>query len=366
MQYSVKDLREQNMIIFETITGSRAYGTSLPTSDTDIRGVFIQPLQDVLRTGRFVEQVSDDTNDTTFYEFGRFIELVKKNNPNIIELLNPPEDMVQNCHHLYGSQIMRNHKNFLTSACKFTFGGYAIQQIKKANGYDKKMHWEESQMVRKDVLDFCYVIEGGKSVELKKWMKETGSSQEQFGLAKVDHGRDIYAMYHHPKILQRWGIVSQRENPNDVQTVSIPKVMQPLRNMIFNKDAYSTHCKRYNEYQEWLKNRNEDRYKMNKAHGKNYDSKNMMHTFRILLMATEIAETQDIKVRRSPEEIEKLMKIRRGEYDLDLLLEEAEELKVKMDLAYDNSNLPQKINPGYLDDIQELVRNNFYKDTNQL
>ena len=36
-----KDLKEQGLILFEAISGSRAYGTSLPTSDTDIRGVFI-------------------------------------------------------------------------------------------------------------------------------------------------------------------------------------------------------------------------------------------------------------------------------------------------------------------------------------
>jgi len=40
MKYTVKDLEDQKLIIFPSIMGSQAYGTSLPTSDTDIRGVF--------------------------------------------------------------------------------------------------------------------------------------------------------------------------------------------------------------------------------------------------------------------------------------------------------------------------------------
>lgn len=36
---TIHDLRDRNLIVFETISGSKAYGTSLPTSDTDIRTV---------------------------------------------------------------------------------------------------------------------------------------------------------------------------------------------------------------------------------------------------------------------------------------------------------------------------------------
>ncbi|MFW6311925.1 MAG: DNA polymerase beta superfamily protein, partial [Nanoarchaeota archaeon] len=76
--YTIEQLREKELIIFEAIMGSRAYGTAMPNSDTDIRGVFIQPLDDVLKYG-YVEQVSDETNDTVFYELKRFIELAQTN-----------------------------------------------------------------------------------------------------------------------------------------------------------------------------------------------------------------------------------------------------------------------------------------------
>ena len=61
-QYTIKDLKDRNLIIFEAVMGSYAYGTVLPTSDRDIRGVWIQPLEEILQYG-YAEQVADDTND---------------------------------------------------------------------------------------------------------------------------------------------------------------------------------------------------------------------------------------------------------------------------------------------------------------
>ena len=74
---TIQDLRDHNLILFECISGSRAYGTDLHTSDTDIRGVFILPQRD-LYSLRYVEQVIDAKNDVIFYELGRFVELLSK------------------------------------------------------------------------------------------------------------------------------------------------------------------------------------------------------------------------------------------------------------------------------------------------
>ena len=59
------------------------------------------------------------------------------------------------------------------------------------------------------------------------------------------------------------------------------------------------YCKDYKAYWDWVKHRNESRYQNNIEHGKNYDSKNMMHTFRLLHMAQEIAEYRHFEVRRT-------------------------------------------------------------------
>lgn len=365
MTYTIKELRNRDLIIFEAKMGSHAYGTNIETSDIDLRGVFIQPLEDIFRYG-FVDQVADKTNDIVFYELKRFLNLVRKNNPNILELLNAPEDCVIRRSILYETYIEKYAKSFITKKCRHTFAGYAIEQIRKARGYNKKINWEEAQMTRKGVLDFCYILEDGMTIPLEEWLENVNEFQgfdendialthKDFGLAKIDHAHDLYGMYDLSEFDIPKGIVSERD-ANDVQLTSFPKEAPFAAYLTFNKDAYSTHCKRYAEYQTWLKERNEDRFKMNKEHGKNYDSKNMMHTFRLLKMAIEIAETGEINVRRSDEERKKLLKIRHGEYDYDILIEEAEAMIAQLDEAFDKSELPEKVDEEFVSSTENYIR----------
>ena len=378
MTYTIKELRDRNLIIFEAVAGSHSYGTATPESDRDIRGVFVQPLADALKYG-WVEQVSDEKNDVTFYELGRFMHLVAGNNPNILELLAMPEDCVLYCDEMFAGLMAAKHK-FLTKRVKYTFAGYAIEQIRKARGYNKKMNWEESQMTRKTVLDFCYVLDKGGSIPFKEWVKNAidfhhncqndfngltamRMTQDQIGLAAIDHAYDLYAMYQIPIELEgkeKWGIVSDEEKANDVQLTSIPKGLFPIGYLSFNKNGYSSHCSKYKEYQTWLKERNVNRFKMNKAHGKNYDSKNMTHCMRLLDMVIEMLDTGELIVRRPKEHIEFLMKIRRGEMEYDDLLKMAEEKISSLEQKYENSELPEKIDIEYVRNILLNMRKKYY------
>ena len=362
----VEYLRKNNLIVFEGISGSHAYGTSIPGSDVDIRGIYIAPMKWIL-TGNYPDQVADETNDAVFYEVGRFLQLIKASNPNILEILNLPEDCIVYKDPLY-DLISQNARHFVTKKCRWTFAGYAIEQIRKARGYNKMMNWEESKMTRKTVLDFCYILEDGMTISLDEWLERVNEfmdsdsdplTAKDIGLAKIDHAHDLYGMYDLSEFGIPKGIVSG-DNANDVQLSSFPKEAKFIGYLTFNKDAYSTHCKNYLSYQSWLKERNEDRFKMNKAHGKNYDSKNMSHTFRLLNMALEIAATGEIRVRRSDEERVKLLRIRHGEYDYDLLIEEAENMIRDLDRAFDQSSLPEKIHDSFLANLEYEIRQKRY------
>lgn len=358
MNYTLDEIRKKNLIIFEAKMGSVAYGTSTPESDVDIRGVFVQPIDDIIKFG-YAEQVSDSTNDVVFYELKRFLDLLEKNNPNILELLSPPEDCIIHKNPLY-DLIIENRDKFITKECKWTFSGYAIQQIKKAQGYNKKINWEESEFTRKGILDFCYILKDGGSVPLNIYLKNLPnpekSDHRNFGLAKIDHARDLYAMYYLPGS----GIIGS-ENANDVQLSSIPKGSYLEGYLSFNKDGYSSHCKKYSEYQTWLKNRNENRFKMNKAHGKNYDSKNMMHCVRLLTMGIEIAEGKGIVVRRSSDEIKNLMSIRHGEMEFNQLMEISTSLSSKLDESYRISNLPDRADSNIKHQLLYKIRTEIEK-----
>ena len=88
-----KEVKKNGWLLFESISGSRAYGLDTPLSDTDLRGVFILP-KDQFYSLNYVDQVANETNDIVYYELKKFIELLAKNNPNILELLDMPQECI--------------------------------------------------------------------------------------------------------------------------------------------------------------------------------------------------------------------------------------------------------------------------------
>ena len=353
MSLSIDDLKKRNLLLFEAISGSKAYGLDTPLSDTDIRGVFVLPEEEYFGLN-YVDQLSNESNDIVYYELRRFVELLSKNNPNMLELLNMPEDCIQYQHPLY--KLFKG-EDFLSRLCQATFAGYALTQVKKAKGLNKKIV-NPVEMERKSVLDFCYVVRGQGSVPVEEHLDTLGLSQEEMGLSKIAHMHELYGLYYHPE--ENFKGIIQSEKANDVSLSSIPKGMQPLAVMSFNKSGYSKYCKDYKEYWEWVGKRNDVRYENTLSHGKNYDAKNMMHTFRLLDMAEEIAQTGQIIVRRPNREF--LLKIKSGAYEYEELLKIAEERIAGMDALYAQSPLPENPDLEKINRTLVEVRKKFYQE----
>jgi len=366
---TIEKLRNSGGIIFEGIVGSQSYGIATEFSDMDVKGVFVQDENSILGLG-YVEQVSDAKNDQTFYEIRRFLQLIGQNNPNILELLNLPEDCIIHKDPIF-DLILENREKFITKNCRNSFGGYAVEQIRKARGLNKKIV-NPMDPIRKGVLDFCYVAAGGKSVSVKEYLEEFGLKNKYCGLVSLDHMKYVYAVYY-DKIAELCdkginmgvctalgfkGIVQDEENSNDISTSSVPKGMIPEFVLYFNKEGYSSYCKDYREYFEWVEKRNDSRYNDNAQHGKGYDGKNLAHCHRLLDMAIEIGSGKGINVRRQNRE--QLLSIRRGEYDYDVLVNEAEEKIRIMDQVFEESDLPESIDKKFVDDLLIKIRKEYY------
>jgi hypothetical protein len=323
---TIQELKKSNWIIYSVRSGSHAYGTNFPDSDFDERGIFVLPTEEILK-GNYIDVISDKDNDITYYEVGRFLELVENGNPNIAEFLNIPVDC-----ELYVSQVWRDVfspdvlKSFINQSFKDKFIGYAKSQLRKSRGLNKKINWDKDKITRKTPLDFCYVLMGKEeSVKFAKWCDiKIGPKaspiviQKSIGLAKVNNFVDTYSMYDMGGF--GWGIIG--ESSNGIRLNDIPKDAKHLGYLRFDQNAYSTHCKDYREYLSWRKNRNPLRYKHNTEHGQDFDGKNLLHTVRLLNMATEIMEGKGVIVRRP--EAEYLKSIRLGEVDLKKIYEECE------------------------------------------
>jgi hypothetical protein len=146
---------------------------------------------------------------------------------------------------------------------------------------------------------------------------------------------------------------------NQLRLSSIPKGEKPICTIVFNKDGYSEHCKDYREYQEWLENRNEARYVETQEHGQRIDGKNMMHCMRLIRMATEIGQGKGIIVRRP--DAQELLAIRRGEVDLDSLIDIADNAIENMDKIFENADLPNKVSKDLVNNLLVSIRTEFYK-----
>lgn len=349
---TIEQVKERGWLIFEAIVGSKAYGLDTERSDTDIRGVFVLP-KELFYSLEYTPQVSNESNDIVYYELKRFIELLAKNNPNIIELLNLPERCV-----LYKHEIMDKIKPdlFLSRLCEQTFANYTYSQIKKAYGLEKKIV-NPVDKERRSVLDFCFVYLGKETIPLQKFLLEKGFKQESIGLTAISHLRDCYNIYYSTDYSYS-GIV-RKDAANDVCLSSIPKGETPVGLLYFNKDAYSVYCKEYKEYWDWVAKRNEDRYNTTMSHGKNYDSKNMMHVFRLLLMAKEIATEKKVNVLRKDREF--LLDIKQGKYEYDELVKKAEELKNKLPEFFQKSGLPDAPDLDTVNKLLIKMRNEYYK-----
>jgi predicted nucleotidyltransferase len=300
----------------------------------------------------YTAQVNNETNDIVYYELKRFMELLSKSNPNILEMLNVPEHCI-----LHKSPVMDllRRELFVSKQCEQSFANYAFTQIKKAYGLEKKIV-NPVEEERKSVLDFCFVYEDKEAVALEKYLKANGLDQSNMGLAAIAHLRDCYNLYYSGEF--KYAGITKKEHANDVSVSSIPKAEKPTAMLYFNKDGYSVYCKRYKEYWDWVAKRNEQRYDTTMQHGKKYDSKNMMHVFRLLLMAKEIAVEGKINVFRNDREF--LLSIKEGKFEYDELVQKATALKDELPLLYQQSKLQEEPDVESINELLIKMREVYY------
>jgi hypothetical protein len=331
----------------------------------------------------------------------------------VLEALFVPDDKVLFEHPIM-TEIKKNRDMFITKACFKPFGGYATSQIAKAQGQNKKIHWDIQEMTRKTPLDFCYTFKKQGSQNIQEWLKERGLEQRNCGLVNIPNMKDTYGVYYdfgqhfvlngideeyfcdvenrnEPfirfildtfvnldycedfafeyvvsmeglyKVLRtpkggHCGIISEDGDSNQVRFTSVQKDDVPICYMTYNQNGYESHCRKYKEYIEWKEHRNKARYENNlegleKDKEKFYDSKNMMHCFRLLSMCIEVAEGKGILIDRTHIDRDFLMDVRNRKYTYDELMGKLLELKARMDKAIGESAIRDSIDVEFVNNL---------------
>ena len=134
---NIETLKKSDMIIYETLVGSRAYNTYVETSDFDYRGIFVVPLNKRISLKQPLTEIGQEKpEDIKYYEVEKFLTLAQDCNPNIIELLFMPKDCIKVCTPIM-QKILDNRHIFISKKAFHTFGSYAFSQIKKCRGENK-------------------------------------------------------------------------------------------------------------------------------------------------------------------------------------------------------------------------------------
>jgi uncharacterized protein len=115
------------MILFETLAGSRLYGTNTPESDIDQRGVCLEPVNSLVGLQSPFEQ-KELPPDTVIYGLRKFLRLALAGNPNILDtLFAPPEFWIVSTP--AWNEIYALRHAFLSQRVRKTYVGYAMAQL---------------------------------------------------------------------------------------------------------------------------------------------------------------------------------------------------------------------------------------------
>ena len=396
--------KPSDKILMACLAGSHMYGLNTEKSDVDLRGIFAISHEDFFN--RRVEQLSDDKNDTMFYELGRFITLLKNSNPTTLELLFAPEDKLIINSDIY-SMIRNNKEMFISKKIALTLSGYAHAQIEKATGQNKKWHLYEDFAIGVDKLRYLL---HNSLVTRKEVMsilpqnivdfigEETTEKEYPYLHESWIKDKDINKL-HYPKLqdyiyrlspdgkVEKWidvfgnikGCASQMSNTSNVYRIfsgdedfiNNEKMVMWLTMFkpedyvvgiaIVYHDSFLTDKKRYSQFWQWVENRNKERWKDQLGGNIQYDAKNMSHCMRLLKSCVHFTQTGEIKVAWDGDDRQEFLDIKNGNYPYEELLKKAKALDKYCQKWYNETDMARSINQEKVDRFVYGLYNNYWK-----
>ena len=301
---------ENNPIQYLTFSGSISYGTNNENSDVDIRGLYLENIDELLTIKKTRTNFINEKTDTVLYSLREFCKLLSDCNPNILELMGVNEE-----HIIYETDIIKSLKEnlylFLNKHAYFTFIGYANQQLRRLQNalahdiYNKEKHI------------------------LKTIQYELSRTENDFKLLNSNNECNLY--------------IDNNEIVTDLN----------LKHISFRELA-----NRINQLQATVKNFDKLNHR-NRKKDDNHLNKHAMHLIRLLFTGIDVLQYGIIKTYRS-NELSLLKDIRNGLVPYEDIFKLAESLEIKIKKIYENSKLPDK--PNY-DQINEWLKNiyiNYY------
>lgn len=293
--------------IFLTVAGSKMYGTATEESDTDKRGVCIPPYTTTLGFHGF-EQQEVPGEDTTIFSLKKFMSLAAASNPNIIELLYAPEDLIEVKKPIW-DELLNYRDKFISSKAYHTFCGYAHSQLSRIKTH---RNWLLNPPIKKP-------------------------QRSDFDLP--EHGSGIREI---------------------AEGVDVAKIAPEVQCLISKERQFKSAMDYYTQYENWKATRNKKRADLEAKFG--FDCKHAAHLIRLLRMGYEILTTGEVIVRRP--DARELLAIRKGAWTYDELMKNVNELRARLDDVYASKAYVIQREPdiNYLSDLCAYLHLKYYRE----
>lgn len=316
--------------------GSHAYGTSLPTSDEDFRGVAIPPPEYYLGVQNNFEQAEIKDPDLVVFELRKFVRLAAQCNPNVIEILFVDWDDVIQVTPL-GKMLLDSRGLFITKRVRHTFAGYAASQLGRIRRHRR---WLENPPKappsRADYgLPERTLIPADQLAAARAAVQKKVDSWSEDFLDELEPGARIALTGRIADHLAELGVSTRQELwPAAARAIGLH---DNLIEVMTGERRYETVRKEWESFQTWQRERNPARAELEAKYG--FDSKHAMHLVRLLRMCREILTTKEVHVRR-PDAAE-LLEIRNGAWTYEQLIEWAEREDLELEKVSEQSTLPK-------------------------
>lgn len=320
-------------------SGSFAYGTNVPGSDEDFKGVAIPPRRYILGVRDRFEQAEFKSPDAVVYDLRKFCRLAAECNPNIIEMLySDPGDIIR----LSGAGLLLRASRdiFLSSKARHTFCGYARAQLKRLRGHYAHLTAGPPPCPRRE--DFGLPAESTLSMEERsEFMTAIDKKLAEWSL-DLEGLDPAAAIAIRSNLAEQWAAIDKWDAA--AKTIGITgATLETLR----AERSYRSAERAFKQYNDWLKNRNAARFQLEEKYG--YDTKHAMHLVRLLRMAEEILRDGKVIVKRP--DAEELVGIRLGEWSYEKLISYADETESRVVSLYNTTNLRRSPDWDKIDDL---------------
>jgi uncharacterized protein len=303
----------QENAIYQTITGSTAYGLSSEQSDVDQKAIVILPPVYNIKLTKEWETTTFNNPDIEFHSLKKAMNLYLSQNPTMLETLFVEDPYIVKITK-FGDILRKNRKLFLTKNCFNTFGGYAKAQL---------MRIKKNLYLTTHEDDLNYVHD--KIAETINKINRSKPDQSSVALNKL--------------------FFDKKDNLTANISIHINDISLKELNQISSELT--------NQLKTVTNNKNSENFTENKLwkHG--------MHLVRLLKMGIEILEEESLTVYRK-EDRDLLLSIRNGQISWEEIFKMTDDLFKELKKAHKNTTLPEQIDEEIINNIYFELMKDYY------